>query len=198
MTDVQVPARVRDAMSRVERSWFLPRAVVEMADRDVPLAIGHDATCSQPTTVAHLLAHLDPHRGDRVLDVGSGSGWTTALLAHLVSDGGLHEVVGVELEPALVDRGRANLALAASHGVDVGRSRIEQALPGVLGWPASAPFDRILVSAEAAAVPAELADQLAAGGRMVIPVRRRLLVVDRVGDEVSSREVGEYRFVPLR
>jgi len=193
---VTVPARVTEAVARVERAWFLPRAVVPLADRDAPLSIGHGATCSQPTTVAHLLTHLDPQPGDRVLDVGSGSAWTTALLADLTAPHG--EVLGVEIVPELVERGRAHLARAAQHGVDVARARIEQARPGVLGRPEAAPFARILVSAEASELPAELVDQLTPGGRMVIPVRRRLVVVDLDGDQVRTRTVGEYRFVPLR
>lgn len=208
MSTVRVSPRIAEAMGRVHRSWFLPRAVVGSAHQDVPLPIGHKATCSQPTTVAHLLAHLDANPGDRVLDVGAGSGWTTALLAHLTArpagqpsvetGGSVSQVLGVELEPELVTFGRANLAVAGSNGVDVSRARIEQAEAGVLGWPRAAPYRRILVSAEASEVPAELVAQLTDDGRMVIPVRRRLVVVDRDGQSVRTRDVGEYRFVPLR
>ncbi len=190
------PPLVADTMARVRRSWFLPSAVAARAAEDAPLPIGRGATCSQPTTVAHLLTHLDAQPGDRVLDVGAGSGWTTALLAELV--GGAGTVVGVELEPDLVTFGRANLEVAASHGIDVSPARIEQAASGVLGWPHEAPYRRILVSAEAREVPEELVAQLTDHGRMVIPVRRRLLVVDRHGSAVRTREVGAYRFVPLR
>lgn len=188
--------RAREAMAGVRRKWFLPAAAAGAAAHDVPLAIGHGATCSQPTTVAHLLSHLDPRPGDRVLDVGSGSGWTTALLATLVGPDGV--VVGVELEPALVTFGRANLERAATHGVDVSRARIEHAVPGVLGLPAQGPFERILVSAAARELPAELVAQLAPGGRMVLPVAERLLVVDRDDEATRTRDVGAYRFVPLR
>lgn len=187
---------VTDTMARVRRAWFLPPTVASRAGEDVPLRIGHGATCSQPTTVAHLLTQLDAQPGERVLDLGSGSGWTTALLATLVGPGGA--VVGVELEPALVTLGRAHLVAAATHGLDVSAARIEQATPGVLGWPDGAPYRRILVSAEARHVPTELVAQLTDHGRMVIPVRRRLLVVDRHGDALRTRDVGAYRFVPLR
>src|SRR5690606_34807863 len=187
---------VHDVMSRVRRAWFLPPAVVDRASEDVPLPIGHRATCSQPSTVAHMLTYLGPQPGDRVLDVGAGSGWTTALLAELVGREG--DVVGVELEEELVAFGRANLAAAAALGTELGHARILPAAPGVLGLPAHGPFDRILVSAEAREIPDALVAQLTDHGRMVIPVRRRLVVVDRHGEALRTRDVGAYRFVPLR
>ena len=183
-------AEVREAMVARPRAAYLPPEVSARGDDDVPLAIGHGATCSQPSTVAEMLTLLDPQPGDLVLDVGSGSGWTTALLARVVGPSGM--VVGVELEPALVDMGRENLARA---GVD---ARIEQAVPGRVGWPDDAPFDRILVSAEAQEVPASLVAQLTPEGRMVIPVRGTMGVVRRHGDTFEMRTLGAYRFVPLR
>ena len=157
------------------------------------MPIGHGQTNSQPTTVRHLLQWLDVSPGQRVLDVGSGSGWTTGLIGHLVGPEGM--VVGVEAVPALVEFGRANLA-----AYDMPWARIEPALPGVLGLPDDAPFDRILVSAEAARVPPELVEQLAPGGLMVVPVSGRLCVVRRPSDpdeEAAVERHGYYRFVPL-
>lgn len=183
--------RVRTAMAVVDRRDFLPWHQLRFAHADMPLRIGHGATCSQPSTVAAMLEQLDPRPGDRVLDVGSGSGWTAALLARLVAPGG--SVVGVEIEPELVAMGRRHLRDARVQG-----ARIEQAEPGRLGRPEEAPFDRILVSAEARRLPPALVDQLADGGRMVVPVRGRLLVVDRGGGGVSTRKVGWFSFVPLR
>ena len=141
----------------------------------------------------HLLQWLEVEAGNRVLDVGSGSGWTTALLGHLVGPEG--SVTGVEAVPDLVDFGRANLA-----SYPMPWARIESARPDVLGWPEEAPYDRILVSAESGTVPGELLDQLAPNGLMVLPVAGRLVVVRRSADPDADPAVerhGYYRFVPL-
>lgn len=127
-----------------------------------------------------------------MLDVGAGSGWTTALLAHLVGPTGL--VVGVELEPELVAFGAANLSAAGTGPW----ASVRQAVPEVLGWPEEAPYDRVLVSAEPRTLPQELVDQLAEGGRMVIPVAGTMLVVARGEGDVAVTRHGSYRFVPLR
>ena len=184
--------RVDAAFAAVPREWFLPEQQRPRASYDGPLDIGFGQTNSQPRTVADMLRLLEVQPGDRVLDVGSGSGWTTGLLAHLTGPTG--SVVGVELEPVLVDFGRANLA----HG-DWPWARIEQATQGVYGDPAGAPYDRILVSAQARELPRSLVDQLAIPGRMVVPVGGRMLLVvkDASGAEAISRH-GGYRFVPLR
>ena len=114
---------------------------------------------------------LDVRPRQRVLDVGSGSGWTTALLAYVVGPNGV--VVGTELVPDLVEFGSANLAK-----YDFPWASIRQADPGTLGAPDDAPFDRILVSAEARAIPEPLVDQLAVGGTMVLPVGAHMVLVD--------------------
>lgn len=184
-----MPDAVDEALARVPRAGFLPAALQPRAGYDGPLDIGHGQTNSQPRTVADMLRLLAVEPGQRVLDVGSGSGWTTALLAELVGPSG--RVEGVELEPDLVRFGRANIA-------DVSTASIAQARPGVLGLPDGAPYDRILVSAAPDELPQELVDQLADPGRMVIPVAGRLLLVVRDGGDVQVTPHGYYRFVPLR
>ncbi|MFP5252580.1 MAG: protein-L-isoaspartate O-methyltransferase family protein [Actinomycetes bacterium] len=181
-----------EAFRAAPREEFLPPTERRFAALDRPLPIGHGQTNSQPTTVRHLLRHLDVRPGHRVLDVGCGSGWTTALLAHLVAPDG--DVVGVEIVPELVTFGRTNLERLRVTG-----AQVVAADPQVLGWPAAAPYDRILVSAEARAVPEALVLQLDERGVLVVPVEGRLTVVRRHGPHVEPevRRVGRYAFVPL-
>lgn len=182
---------VAAAFEAVPRTGFLPRLARYRASYDGPIGIGQGQTNSQPRTVADMLRLLAVEPGHRVLDVGTGSGWTTALLAELVGPSG--EVLGVELEPELVRFGSRNLAR-----VDRPWASIRNAVEGVLGWPDAAPYDRVLVSAEPRTLPAELTAQVADGGRMVIPVDGTMLLVARRGEDVEITSHGLYRFVPLR
>lgn len=180
--------RVMRTLGRVP---FLPPAARPYADVDAPLPIGHGQTNSQPSTVAAMLELLEVPVGGSVLDVGAGSGWTTAILGRLVGPSG--RVIGVERVPDLTERAAATLAT-----LDMPWAAIRQAFPGRLGWPDGAPYDRILVSADADELPMELVDQLAPGGVMVIPVAS---VMHRIRREASGRLVdthhGLYAFVPL-
>lgn len=182
------------AFAAVDRAEFLrPRDRV-VADLDEPLSIGLGQTNSQPRTVRNMLELLEVGEGQRVLDVGSGSGWTTALLARLVGPSGT--VLGVELEEELAAWGAENLARQ-----NTSWASIRAADPGVLGVPAEAPFDRILVSAAARRLPDELVGQLGDGGIMVVPVDATMTRVRRTGPTTSDAAVtthGSYSFVPLR
>jgi protein-L-isoaspartate(D-aspartate) O-methyltransferase len=183
--------RVAEAFRSCPRVGFLPASERRSAGYDGPLPIGHGQTNSQPRTVEAMLRLLDVKPGQKVLDVGSGSGWTTALLAHLTGPTG--RVLGVELEPDLVEMGTRHLD--AHH---LGWASIHEAVPGVLGLPGAAPYHRILVSAMARRLPDELVDQLHTGGVMVIPVDGTMLRVAVSMRGVQVTRHGSYRFVPLR
>jgi protein-L-isoaspartate(D-aspartate) O-methyltransferase len=185
------PDRVAEAFAAVPREGFLPVGEQPSAAYDGPLPIGKGQTSSQPSTVRAMLQLLDVRPGQKVLDVGCGSGWTTALLAHLTGPSG--RVLGVELEPELVDFGTANLDRAS-----LPWATIHEAAPGVLGLPDAAPYHRILVSAMARHLPDELVEQLHTGGVMVVPVRGTMLRVARSMRGVGVTRHGSYRFVPLR
>lgn len=174
-------------MAATARTRFLPPGQRRRAAMDRALPIGAGQTNSQPRTVRDMLVSLDVRAGHRVLDVGAGSGWTTVLLARLVGETG--EVIGVERVPELAEWGAGNVAAAG-----LPWARLLRADPLILGRPQSAPYDRILVSADAPQVPAELVDQLTADGVMVIPVAGHLMRV-RLGQPAD--DLGRYVFVPL-
>ena len=180
-----------EAMRVVPRERFLPRRHQGAAGLDQALEIGYGQTCSQPSTVSAMLELLEVRTGLRVLDVGSGTGWTTALLGRLVGPTG--EVAGCEIVPQLVELGRQNLAAE-----QMPWTRIETAAQGKLGRPDEAPFDRVLVSAMSDSLPYELVDQLAPGGILVVPAAGSMtrVVLDAERTPTVSRH-GLYRFVPL-
>ena len=188
--DPPLSPRVLAAMRDVPRADFLPQDVRHLADHDGPLPIGEGQTNSQPYTVAIMLTLLDVQPGMRVLDVGAGSGWTTGILANLVGTEG--RVIGVERRTSLIEPASRALARHAT-----GTARIERAVPGALGLPHEAPFDRILVSAMASHLPTELVSQLAEGGIMVIPVATTMKRVRRRNDTFDVTNHGQFLFVPL-
>lgn len=195
---------ITNAFAQVPRELFLPAEERGFASSNVPLQIGDGQTNSQPSTVADMLTLLDPRQGDRVLDLGSGSGWTTALLGVLVGVRG--RVNGVERHRRLIDSAMASLSQIDPDIVDLSSVEIIEATAGVLGLPEAGPFDRILVSAGAESLPYELVEQLSIGGVMVIPVGGDMLRVVRTESAdggadadagVTVTRHGSYRFVPL-
>ena len=182
--------RVLDAMLRVPREEFVPAPYRAQAYEDHPLPIGNDQTISQPYIVAVMLESLQLTASSRVLEVGTGSGYVTALLAELAA-----EVVSVERHPSLSEKAREVLAALGYGNVKVITG------DGTLGYPAAAPFDAILVSAAAAELPRVLLSQLSDTGRMIVPVgtndSQQLQLVRMINGQpvVTPREL--VRFVPL-
>jgi len=183
--------RVLDAMSRIPRHRFVSGAHTSEAYGDFPLSIGHGQTISQPYMVALMTEELHLKGEERVLEIGTGSGYQTALLAELALI-----VYTVELIPALTKRTQKLLN-------ELGYANVVYRIgDGSEGWDKHGPYDRILVAAAAAAIPRPLTAQLADNGILVIPVGdsrhyQTLLVVRRIGNRFDTRESIGCRFVPL-
>ena len=196
MVDQQLRARgiaderVLEAFAAVPRERFLPPDCVHEAYGDYPVPIGSGQTISQPYVVALMVEALRPRAQDRVLDVGAGSGYQVAILARLAA-----HVYAVERIEALARRAEAALAVAGITNVTV---RVGD---GSLGWPEAAPFDRIMVTAGAPRVPEPLREQLADGGRLVLPVGSRdsqmLERWTRRGEDFRRERIAPVAFVPL-
>lgn len=184
-------ARVLSAMARVPRHEFLPAAQRSMAYEDGPLPIGHGQTLSQPYVVAFMTAALDPRPGDRILEVGTGSGYQAAVLSGLVA-----EVFSIEIVEPLARRAEADLKRLGYANVKV------RAGDGYAGWPEAAPFDAIIVTCAPEQVPPALVQQLKSGGRMIIPVGpqlgvQELILLRKTPKGLEQQAVMEVRFVPM-
>ncbi len=182
--------RVLEAMQSVPRHLFVPAEYLFSAYADEPLPIGEGQTISQPFMVAAMADALSLEGGERVLEIGAGSGYQGAVLSLLA-----REVIAIEAQPRLASAARERLARLGYRNV-----QIEEG-DGSLGWPAAAPYDSILVTAAAPAVPPPLVEQLAERGRLVIPVGRAeqqdLVRIVKFKGKISQESLYGCRFVPL-
>ena len=183
-------ARVLTVMGKVPRHEFVPERFKPQAYEDGPLPIGYGQTISQPYIVAFMTEQLDPQPADRVLEIGTGSGYQAAVLAELVA-----EVRTIEIVGDLAKRAEADLQRLGYTNVHV------RAGDGFKGWPEAAPFDAIIVTCAPEAVPQPLTEQLKDSGRMIIPIgplwNQELLLLVKNGAALERRAVLPVRFVPM-
>src|SRR5207237_6329216 len=180
------------AMRKVRREGYLPSYLGEFAYDDTPLPIEEEQTISQPYIVAYMVQALDLHGGERVLEIGTGSGYAAAVMAEIAA-----EVYTIERHEKLARLAAERLARDGYVHVHVRHG------DGTLGWPEAAPFDGIVVAAGGPVVPPALKSQLSIGGRLVIPVgevvglQKLLRVTRRSQDEYTEEDLVDVRFVPL-
>ena len=183
-------ARVLAAMGKVPRHEFVPVELWPRAYVDGPLPIGYDQTISQPYIVAFMTEQLDPQPTDRVLEIGTGSGYQAAVLAQLVA-----EVYTIEIIEPLAQRAEVDLKRLGYTNIQV------RAGDGYKGWPEAAPFDVIIVTCAPEKVPPPLVEQLKDGGRMIIPVGpmgdQELVLLRKQGEQLEKHAVLPVRFVPM-
>jgi protein-L-isoaspartate(D-aspartate) O-methyltransferase len=182
--------RVLAAMAKIPREEFVPADQRADAYQDGPLPIGYDQTISQPYIVAFMTEQLRPKPGDRVLEIGSGSGYQAAILAELVAD-----VYSIEIVEPLAKTAEATLQRLGYKNVHL------KVGDGYKGWPEEAPFDAIIVTCAPDKVPQPLVDQLKDGGRMVIPVGERfaqqLYLLEKKNGQLKESVTLPVRFVPM-
>ncbi len=182
-------SKVLDAMLKVKRHLFVPEGSEAFAYNDYPLSIGYGQTISQPYIVAYMTEAAGLKPTDRVLEIGTGSGYQAAVLAEIVK-----EVFSIEIIEPLAEEARTRLLRLGYTNVKVKWG------DGYKGWPEYAPFDAIIVTAAPPAIPEELVKQLKTGGRMVVPIGsifQELYLITRTGEGFERRALLPVRFVPM-
>lgn len=176
------------AFDHVDRGAFVAPELRQFAYADRPLPIGHNQTISQPSTVRRMLGWPDARPGQTILDVGSGSGWTSALLGYIAGPSG--HIYAVDIVDELVAMGKNNCEHAGIQNVTFSRA------DPAGGLAAHAPYDRILVSASGSEIPSSLRSQLAAGGTIVMPIGESIIVATRTATGWDEKRHAGYLFVP--
>jgi len=204
--------RIIEAFRRIKRVDFLPKDLEDLAELNEALPIGYGQTISQPLVVAFMLEQLEPKEGDKILDIGSGSGWTSALLGEIVGKKG--RVIAIDIIPELVEFGKKNVAkynFLAPYRTEGSGAGIEKGLPagrqgivefictdGSKGYKKEAPYDKILASASAQSLPQAWKEQLKIGGRIVTPIDTSIWVfIKKNEEEFEEYEYPGFVFVPL-
>jgi len=193
---LKTPAII-EAFKVIDRAEFVPEEYKSEAYANYPLPIGYGQTISQPLTVAFMLELLEPKKGEKILDIGAGSGWQTALLAHIVSDPAVtsDKVIAIERIPELTAVAERNIA--KFNFIEKGLVKIITG-DGSLGFAEEAPFDKIIAAAAADEIPLAWKEQLKVGGRIVAPVKESIhLLIKKNKEEFEERVFFGFSFVPL-
>lgn len=198
--------RIIEAFKKIKRVDFLPEDMINLAEQNTALPIGYGQTISQPLVVAFMLEKLQPEPGDKILDIGSGSGWTTALLAYIVSSQSNFQfsisksqtkgkVIAIEIIPELKEFGEKNVAK-----YDFIKKGVAEfiCVDGSKGYKKEAPYDKILASASARELPRAWKEQLKIGGRIVTPIGTSIwLFIKKSASQFEEIEYPGFVFVPL-
>jgi protein-L-isoaspartate(D-aspartate) O-methyltransferase len=184
---------IEDALRKIKREYFVPPSMKHLAYRDFPISIGFNQTISQPSTVVAMTEALEVKEGDKVLEIGTGSGWQAAILSELVGEKGF--IYTIEIIEELAEFAKSNLKKLGMKNVEV------FVKDGSEGLKEKAPFDKIIVTAACPDVPKPLLDQLKINGIMVIPVGnlylQEMYVVKKLKGKVEKKSIGSFMFVPL-
>jgi len=198
--------KIIEAFKEIKRIDFLPEDMKDLAELNEALPIGYGQTISQPLVVAFMLELLQPKEGEKILDIGSGSGWTSALLAHIVSQEGIPnsqfpitknkgKIIAIEIIPELKEFGERNVA--KYNFIEKGIVKFILT-DGSKGYKKEAPFDKILASASAEKIPSVWKEQLRIGGRIVTPIGSSIWLFEKKSEEeFKSTEYPGFAFVPL-
>ncbi len=185
--------RIINAFLKIKREDFLPEDLKHLAYLNEALPIGYGQTISQPLVVAFMLEKLDPRPGEKILDIGAGSGWTSALLAEIVGEKG--KVIAIEIIPELVEFGKKNVS--KYNFIEKGRVKFICG-DGTKGYAQDAPYDKILCSASAKEVPNAWKEQLRIGGKIITPIKNSIVELTKIDEkEFQTLEYPGFVFVPL-
>ena len=185
--------RIIEAFRKIKRKDFLPEDLKDLAELNEALPIDYGQTISQPLVVAFIMEELQPQKGEKILDVGSGSGWTTALLAEIVGEQG--KVIAMEIVPPLVEFGKKNV-----EKYNFVKKGIAEFIlgDGSKGYEKEAPYDKILASASAIKIPQAWKEQIKIRGKIVAPVANSIMVLTKtVEQKFEEKEYPGFLFVPL-
>ncbi len=182
--------KILQACTKVDRIDFAPKKYLEKAYVDVPIPLGHGSTISQPSTILAMLDALDIQLGDKILEIGTGSGYTSTLLSELTGKDG--KIITLEISPLIIEY--------AKQKIKKKNIKIKQA-DGSQGYPEEAPFDKILVTAACQTIPEKLVEQLKEKGKMVIPLGegiQKMYLLEKINNKINQKYLGEFIFVPLK